>query len=558
MNIGWGMFESIVLKFTEDPKTLRIDGRGITIFVGPNNSGKSLALRELEIQCQSPSKIGDLKILEDFQIIWPTKADLDKHETVNKSRRPDGMAIDHVYIGRFSPFGGFEGQSIMRNVLEQQLLQKTNKFWVSSQFLKFFSIKLDGRTRFELTNDKPQGDLSANVPANSLANIFSDDELRRKIRSVIFDAIGLHFVIDPTNGGMLRIRLSGEAPIHDEQSLNSVAREFHKAATYIKDASDGVQAYVGIVTAVYAGEFSAILIDEPEAFLHPPLARKLGFTLASAAAEEGKCLLASTHSPDFLIGCLQASESVRVVRLEYSNGKSKGRLVSSDELSKIYKSPLMRSANVFSALFYDGVIVTESDNDRAFYQEIYHRIVEFDKSMPSVLFINAQNKQTIKDIIGPLRNFGMPAAAITDIDIIKDGGKVWSGWMNSAQIPEALRDGFASQRDAINNAFSKASLDMKRDGGVFSLRDGDKMAAQYLFKAISDYGIFVVNSGELEAWLPELGVAGRKTEWVISILERMGSDPSAGGYVKPTSDGVWDFIRGICAWIANPSRCGTA
>lgn len=213
--------------------------------------------------------------------------------------------------------------------------------------------------RVELTNDKNQGDLSAATPANSLANIFSDDSLRGSIRKIIYDAIGAYFVLDPTNGGMLRIRLSALPPAEDEQSLNASARNFHKSAVYIKDSSDGVQAYVGIVTAVYAGEFKSILIDEPEAFLHPPLARKLGFTLASAAATAGKCLLASTHSPDFLIGCLQASDSVRVVRLEYSNGKSKGRVVNSDVLSRMYKSPLMRSANVFSSLFYDGVVIAK-------------------------------------------------------------------------------------------------------------------------------------------------------------------------------------------------------
>jgi predicted ATP-dependent endonuclease of OLD family len=42
------MLESISLKFTELAELLRIPAQGVTIFVGPNNSGKSLVLREIE------------------------------------------------------------------------------------------------------------------------------------------------------------------------------------------------------------------------------------------------------------------------------------------------------------------------------------------------------------------------------------------------------------------------------------------------------------------------------------------------------------------------------
>jgi AAA domain, putative AbiEii toxin, Type IV TA system len=241
------------------------------------------------------------------------------------------------------------------------------------------------------------------TPPNVLAHLFADDRLRQQVRTTIYDALGAYFVVDPTHGGNLRMRLSAEAPTGDEQSLNAAARTFHRNALYIKEASDGVQAYVGIVTAVLSGEYRAILIDEPEAFLHPPLARKLGSGLASVAAKRGGSLLASTHSPDFLIGCVQASAGVRVVRLEYFNGKSRGRLVDSGALDRMFKNPLMRSANVFSALFHDGVVVTESDNDRVFYSEIYYRLAEQEKGYPSILFVNAQNKQTIADIMSPLR-----------------------------------------------------------------------------------------------------------------------------------------------------------
>jgi AAA domain, putative AbiEii toxin, Type IV TA system len=267
-----------------------------------------------------------------------------------------------------------------------------------------------------------------------LMHLFVDDPARKKVRDIVFDAFGVYFTIEQLSPN-LRIRLSATEPDESEQSWNEAARQFHGRALHIKEASDGVQAFVGILCAVLSGDYRAILIDEPEAFLHPPLARKLGYQLTTNL-KPGGTLMASTHSPDFLMGCLQASPNVRVVRLEYSKGKSRGKIVDPAVLTRLFKAPLLRSANVISALFHDGVVVTESDNDRAFYSEIYYRISEEVPGTPSILFINAQNKQTIRDIVGPLRTFGVPAAAISDIDILKDGGNTWTGWLGASQVPE--------------------------------------------------------------------------------------------------------------------------
>ena len=374
----------------------------------------------------------------------------------------------------------------------------------------------------------------------------------------MYDAFRLNLIVDPTNLGTFRLRLTPETELSDEQSLNENARAFHSRATYIKEASDGVQAYVGIITAVVAGEYHTILMDEPEAFLHPPLARKLGRQLAGLAMSRSGSLLASTHSADFLMGCIQGSQDVRVVRLEYQNGKSKGRLVDSNKLRSLFQNPLMRSTNATSALFYDGVIVTESDNDRAFYSEIYYRLSEVEPDLPSILFVNAQNKQTIKDIMGPLRQFGVPAAAIPDIDILKDGGATWMQWLAAAQIPEPLRVGYQSQRQAVLAEFEKTGMDMKRDGGTSILQGASRAAVDQLFDDLNMHGIFPVRSGELESWLKPLGVTSTKTKWTISMLEALGDDPYSDSYVRPGVDDVWAFLRNTIAWIANPARKGTS
>jgi hypothetical protein len=266
--------------------------------------------------------------------------------------------------------------------------------------------------------------------------------------------------------------------------------------------------------------------------------------------------MASTHSPDFLMGCLQASPHVRVVRLEYSNGRSKGKIVDSAVLTKLFKAPLLRSANVISALFHDGVVVTESDNDRAFYAEIYYRLAEQERGYPSILFVNAQNKQTIRDIIGPLREFGVPAAAIVDVDILKDGGGNWIPWLEAAHVPDALHVGLGHQRASLHKLFADQKLDMEH-GGIKQLGKEDQAAANELFDQLRQYGIFAVRNGEVESWLPDLGVKAKKAAWTVEMLERLGSDPNDPAYVQPTVGDVWDFMRGVVKWVRDPGRKGT-
>ncbi|HZF85362.1 MAG TPA: AAA family ATPase [Burkholderiaceae bacterium] len=549
------MLESITLKFTETPDLI-LPTTGITIFVGPNNSGKSLVLKEVEQAFITHPFPGGLHILKDYEVKWPSPQELNKSLAGFSSFQHAGQPVDNITLGRLNPNGGVETTTLLKSTIQIISNEKRDKRWWATQFLRWGVLRLDGRSRFNLTNDQTAGDLLS-TPQNVLAHLFQDDAARNKVRAFIKDAFGLDFVIDPTNLGKLRIRLSNQPPLADEQSLSEQARAYYKRAIHIKDASDGVQAFTGITTAVMSGEFHTILIDEPEAFLHPPLARKLGKHLGSLAAERGGCLLASTHSPDFLMGCVQATKDVRIVRLEYSEGKSRGRMVDPMQLEAVFRSPLMRSTNAIAGLFYDGVVVTESDNDRAFYSEIYHRISSTQEDAPSLLFINAQNKQTIKNVIEPLRKFGVPAAAIPDIDIVKDGGKTWTEWLQAAHIPDVLHAGYQAQRSSIKLCLEKTGKDMKAGGGVDILATAEKSAANLLFDTLEQYGIFVVRRGELENWLPVLGISGKKTDWTIATLERLGSDPSSQSYVRAGTDDVWQFMSGIMSWIKDRTRKGT-
>src|SRR4051794_38098905 len=132
------MLETISLKFSERPDPLVVPAQGVTVFVGPNNAGKSLVLRELETALSTNGAI-ETKLLKEFNLIWPTDALLEDDITRLQKRSPAGMPVEHIYVGRFTPAGQLDAQQVQRSSLADQFKQR-NKHWVASQFLKFFLI----------------------------------------------------------------------------------------------------------------------------------------------------------------------------------------------------------------------------------------------------------------------------------------------------------------------------------------------------------------------------------------------------------------------------------
>src|SRR5262249_40130095 len=144
------------------------------------------------------------------------------------------------------------------------------------------------------------------------------------------------------------------------------------------------------------------------------------------------------------------------------------RVLSKDEILKLMRNPLLRSTGVLGGLFYEFVVVTESDADRAFYQEINERLVNFSPEwgIPNCLFLNAQNKQTVQTIIKPLPELGIPAAGIVDVDVLKDGGQTWTNLLNSIFVPNISHLSLGQLRSAVNQACQATGRSMKRDGGI--------------------------------------------------------------------------------------------
>jgi hypothetical protein len=256
------------------------------------------------------------------------------------------------------------------------------------------------------------------------------------------------------------------------------------------------------------------------------------------------------------MGCIESGADVEIVRLTYTGGVATAHHLLATEVKALARQPLMRSTNVLAALFHEGAIVTESDNDRAFYQEINQRLTSVGEGARGSLFLNAQNKQTVQRICQPLRALGIPAAAIVDIDILKKGGTDWSQFLDAGNVPRADRQGLQDARAEFAKDRTPESWVALKDKGVSSLQADERSACEALVKQLAEYGLFVVSVGEVEGWLSRLGVPGSSSAWAVAMLDRLGADPTAAEYVSPASGDVWDFLRGMGRWLGDPLRNG--
>jgi predicted ATPase len=552
------MLRSLQFKFgsSKDATPLSIEVRpSITIFVGPNNSGKSQALREINNYFSIGSNGGGV-VVESVQFREFNQEDA--HKELEMRIVPPGVG-DMIYPGHeYIRIPGGRAHTLTSSFiscLTSPNADAFNRRNFAQHFASGLILSLDGPSRIGLAHAQQRGDLKS--PNTAFARLFVNDAKRQSMRNLLYGATGLYFALDASVGDHLHVKF-GSIPPPNERSLDDLTLEYMRTARGFDDISDGIKAFTGILIQLHAGTPQVITVDEPEAFLHPSLAFKLGKELARGAAEEAKQVFCSTHSAQFLMGAISSGAEVNIVRLTHQDGSGTARLLPSEELKVLMQDPLLRSVGVLDGLFLDSVLVGEANADRAFYQEINERLLAVGdtRGAARTLFLNADTKQTIPRIVLPLRKLGIPAVGVVDIDVLKDGGAEWTRHLNAIGIPPSEQTSYATRRVAVLSSLDATGKNFKTEGGITVLNGSEREAAENLLDNLARYGLFIVPRGEIENWLTDLDVDRSKNKWLRNIFEKMGSDPSSEGYVKPQAGDVWDFVGQISQWINDKGRRG--
>lgn len=530
----------------------------VTIFVGPNNSGKSTALREIQqLYAGSPTNHEDHKLVRSIELTEP--ADWDtlfgtmapwRIESPHLFSQSNASVGSHTFNDSDLVFGADSGNIVG---ISQSEIQAHEPYIFPSKLRevrRILLLHLDGRNRFRLTEPASiQGGYGQSFTIHS--KLYYDASLKDRISQRIHDAFGYYLEVDATNHSQFLFRVSRQAlPSELVQKINLEAELAFSSMPKIQETGDGIQAFTGIIAATNALPYKLILIDEPEAFLHPPLARRLGRELTETVTNNRTSLVIATHSADVLMGCVEQSLDVTIIRLTFDQGVATVSTLRPTDIKDLMQDPILRSANVLDALFHRCAVVVEAAADRAFYEECNRRLRRNGRGVEDCLFLTSTGRDDSHRIVRALRKTRLPVAALLDFDTL--GSKSFKRILESCCSNQSVLDSLMRKREQLFTLIKPMPDEVKKNG--MSAFDGpDALRVRQLVDDLSAHGFFLVPNGALESWLSELTVPrgpDAKSSWLSRIFEKMGTTTDDPNYMNPGGGDIWAFLDQIETWVA--------
>ena len=287
---------------------------------------------------------------------------------------------------------------------------------------KFFVSRLNTASRLSLCEEKVEKPREQGIYLSPMQCVVHDKLFRNKLSDIFFKAFGQHLVPDNIEDKSTTLCI-GE-PVMTSGRVVEMSEELnyfrHKLSSLPRVASqgDGVKSFIGIVMELMMEIYSIFLIDEPEAFLHPPHARVLGREMVSLLSPHRQLFLA-THSSDIIKGLLETGhDRVKIVRIDRSGDKADVNVLKKETFDEIWKDPILRHSNIMDGLFHKKVVICESDSDCKFYSVLLSHISEKEGRYPEILFVHSGSKQRLYVLVEALKKLNVDTKVVPDIDIL--------------------------------------------------------------------------------------------------------------------------------------------
>ncbi|MGW1670948.1 ATP-dependent nuclease [Streptomyces sp. NPDC002324] len=392
---------------------------GMTVLTGPNNSGKSVLLRELFYLMRSfPGTLQPRRWVESIKVHKTGSGD----EFISWLREQG-----HQF--RYQPQAQ---RTVLRGPTEDSIESTTAASeWERSSFPRISQLLINGQWTEHRLGDQTSSLVwdQSEPPNHPTQYMWESKEAHSRFSNLFEQAFGLPVAI---NRYIPRIELQiGSTGMPDTPPpAPPELREAYSVLPYLRDQGDGMKAFGNILLHSLVTPAPVIVIDEPEAFLHPPQARLLGRYLALHTPSPCQVIVA-THSADFLNGVIEGN-SVResgpprpltMVRISRIGDTVDARTLAADSVSDILGSPLLRYSNIISGLFHDGVILCEAEGDCHFYAATLD-VVRGRGRHENLAFLHVNGKARLSDAAHKLRTCGIPTAIIADFDVLNDATKI--------------------------------------------------------------------------------------------------------------------------------------
>jgi energy-coupling factor transporter ATP-binding protein EcfA2 len=549
------------ITFSGSPNPVEFGESELVVLIGPNNAGKSRALREIQESLQAGNRGAVVtEVAEtregasDEMLAWL--------ETVSaRADLPPG-AHPHL-VGR----GG------------QVSIQQAEQLWSHGGPLHtltpFLLFRADAESRLNLAGGVQSVDALTGPAIEPLQRLLTDHASEERLSASVERAFGSPITVNRAGGSTLHLLLgrpSAEARLDNPEYLRDL-----QASPLIEQQGDGMRSFVGLLLSLTATEYPVVLIDEPEAFLHPPQAREMGRQLA---APSGQQRIVATHDSDVLMGLLDSGRPLTIVRLRRSEDSSTNvpSVLDSARVRELWNDPFLRYSNLLDGLFHRGVVVCEAEGDARLYTAALDASLESDLEPASdLLFAECGGKHKLRTAVDAVRPMGVPTAVISDIDVLREEGALselvhalggdWEQFKPSWEVVSAAVSSLPTDaplsgdvRDQIEQALgddrtarlteaqtrrirniTKSSDGWKRvrKAGLDGLPNGDpRQAANQLTNDLAEIGLFIVPVGALEGWAPQVG--GHGSRFVSRALDER---------VHENEQDLHAFVRNVAEYL---------
>ena len=298
--------------------------------------------------------------------------------------------------------------------------------------------------------------------------LYQDENLEKRLSTQFRRTFGVDLILNRLAGNQLPLHV-GPRPIprlgQDRLSIEYV--EEVVKLPLLHDQGDGMRSFTGVLLHTLVGRESILMIDEPEAFLHPPQARQLGRMLVEEKPDERQLFIA-THSGDVLRGILDAaSPKVRVVRLRRNGDMNQVCELDNIKIVKLWNDPLLRYSNILDGLFHEKVIVCEGDADARFYSAVADSLYDpkdENAHQPDVMFVHCGGKDRIPLVVRALRGVKVPVSIAVDFDILNAEQPLQDIVEAAGGQWESVSADWKTVKNAIEQKKPELSTDEVRDG----------------------------------------------------------------------------------------------
>lgn len=361
-----------------------------------------------------------------------------------------------------------------------------------------------------------------------------------------------------------------------DKTINSNTREAKqklKELENLNEQGDGIRSAVAILSSLIANDHSLYLIDEPETFLHPPQARLLGNNIVELS-ENKQCFI-STHNIDLIRGILEKKSSrVKIIKINRIGNNNTFSHLDNESLIKIANDKNLKYSNILNGLFYHQVVLCENESDCKFYSAVLESL---DSNLyQNTLFCAVGGKDQFKIVIPLLKKADIDYLIIADLDLINDKqklkallnaidsgvydnikdshnvfldlfqAKTCSGRKKQSVIKEEINRLFTDDEYLLSETANKikdilkdiSNLKILKTSGKGCLPSGPCVKNfNNVIKYLNSYNIYVVECGEIERFIIEVGAHG--DAWVESVFEKFPT------LEEPEYDSVKLFLKKV-------------